>query len=146
MMLRLIKVSVPLGLNDILRSGLGTVENILVPKGLRMGGQNGEAAIAAYGTVCGMVFPVITFPSVILYSISDLLVPEMARCQAKGRGERVRFLADKCLRLTVFLAAGAAGLGCGPYETLGRGTYPGLRRLMAYHPRSRQKNMRMHTD
>lgn len=113
MMMRLIKVSVPLGLNDILRSGLGTVENILVPKGLRMGGQDGEAAIAAYGTVCGMVFPVITFPSVILYSISDLLVPEMARCQAKGRGERVRFLADKCLRLTVFLAAGAAGLGLG---------------------------------
>ena len=36
--------------------------------------------------------------------------------------------------------------GCGLYETLGRGTYPGLRRLMAYHPRSRQKNMRMHTD
>ena len=36
--------------------------------------------------------------------------------------------------------------GCGLYEALGRGTYPGLRRLMAYHPRSRQKNMRMHTD
>lgn len=36
--------------------------------------------------------------------------------------------------------------GCGLYETLGRGTYPGLRRLMAYQPRSLQKNMRVHTD
>ena len=116
---RLLKLTIPLGLNDILRSGLGTVENLLVPKGLKMGGRDGEAAIADYGTVCGMVFPVITFPSVILYSISDLLVPEMARCQAKGREERVRFLADQCLRMTVLMAAASAGLGLGLGQALG---------------------------
>lgn len=120
MLVRLLKLTVPLGLNDILRSGLGTVENLLVPKGLKMGGRDGEAAIADYGTVCGMVFPVITFPSVILYSISDLLVPEMARCQAKGRTERVKFLADQCLRLTVLMAAASAGLGLGLGRQLGQ--------------------------
>lgn len=57
-----------------------------------------------------MVFPVITFPSVILYSLSDLLVPEMARCRAKERAERIRFLTDKCLRLTLLFAVAAAGL------------------------------------
>ena len=119
MLLRLLKLTIPLGLNDILRSGLGTVENLLVPKGLKRGGRDGEAAIADYGTVCGMVFPVITFPSVILYSISDLLVPEMARCQAKGRGERVKFLAEQCLRLTMLMAAAAAGLGLGLGRQLG---------------------------
>ena len=67
-----------------------------------------------------MVFPVITFPSVILYSISDLLVPEMARCQAKGRTERVKFLADQCLRLTVLMAAASAGLGLGLGQELGQ--------------------------
>ena len=120
MLVRLLKLTVPLGLNDILRSGLGTVENLLVPKGLKMGGRDGEAAIADYGTVCGMVFPMITFPSVILYSISDLLVPEMARCQAKGRTERVKFLADQCLRLTVLMAAASAGLGLGLGRQLGQ--------------------------
>ena len=119
MMRRLLRLTIPLGCNDMLRSGLSAVENLLVPKGLKMGGRDGEKAIAEYGTVCGMVFPVITFPSVILYSISDLLVPEMARCQAKGRMERVRFLADKCLRLTLFLAGAAAGLGLGLGEQLG---------------------------
>ncbi len=111
MMLRLIKLTIPLGLNDILRSGLGTIENIIVPKGLRKYGETGTGAMAAYGTICGMVFPVITFPSVILYSLSDLLVPEMARCRAKGREERTRFLADKCLRLTFLFAIAMAGLG-----------------------------------
>jgi stage V sporulation protein B len=57
-----------------------------------------------------MVFPVITFPSVILYSLSDLLVPEMARCQAQGRQERIRFLTDKCLRLSLLFALGISGL------------------------------------
>lgn len=111
MMQRLLKLTVPLGLNDILRSGLNTIENIIVPKGLRKNGSTGEAAIASYGTICGMVFPVITFPSVILYSLSDLLVPEMAKCRAKNRPERTRFLADKCLRLTLLFSIAVAGLG-----------------------------------
>lgn len=108
---RLLKLTIPLGLNDILRSGLGTVENMLVPKGLRQNGATGDDAIAAYGTICGMVFPVITFSSVILYSLSDLLVPEMARCRAKGRQERMHFLVDKCLRLTLLFSTAVAGLG-----------------------------------
>lgn len=110
MMGRLLKLTIPLGLNDILRSGLGTLENILVPKGLKKSGSTGDEAIAAYGTICGMVFPVITFPSVILYSLSDLLVPEMARSRAKARRQRIQFLADKCLRLTMLFAAAMAGL------------------------------------
>jgi stage V sporulation protein B len=119
MMVRLLKLAIPLGFNDMLRSGLGTIENILVPKGLRKSGESGESAIAAYGTICGMVFPVITFPSVILYSLSDLLVPEMARCKAKNRQERTIFLADKCLRLTLLFAAGVAGLCYGLGDQLG---------------------------
>lgn len=111
MMPRLLKLTIPLGLNDILRSGLNTVENMLVPKGLRQGGASNAEALAAYGTICGMVFPVITFPSVILYSLSDLLVPEMAKCRARERTERMQFLSDKCLRLTMIFAVACGGLG-----------------------------------
>lgn len=119
MMKRLLALTLPLGFNDVLRSGLSAVENFLIPRGLRQSGSSGEDALSAYGTVCGMVFPVITFPMVILYSLSDLLVPEMARCRAKGRDERIRFLADKCLRLTVVFAVGAAGLCFSLGDSLG---------------------------
>jgi len=108
---KLLKLTVPLGLSDILRSALNMVENILIPRGLRMGGASSSHALAVYGTITGMVFPVITFPSVILFSISDLLVPEMAKCRAKGRQERLNFLTDKCLRLTLVFACGCSGLG-----------------------------------
>ena len=120
MMGRLVRLAAPLGLGDLLRSGLGALENLLIPWGLRQGGRDTEGAMGAYGTVSGMVFPVITFPSIILYAIGDLLVPEMARCQAKNRWERVRFLADKCLRLTVVLGACWAGLCLGLGRELGQ--------------------------
>lgn len=111
MMIRLLKLTIPLGFNDIFKSGLNTIENIIVPKGLRKHGSAGEGAMASYGTICGMVFPVITFPSVILYSLSDLLVPEMARCRAKERTARTQFLSDKCIRLTLLFSLSVAGLG-----------------------------------
>ncbi len=110
MMVRLLRLTVPLGLNDILRSGLTTLEHLLVPRGLQSGGEDHETAIAQYGTVCGMVFPVITFPSVILYSISDLLVPEMAKGRARRNSQRIIALTDRCLRLTVLFALGTAGI------------------------------------
>lgn len=110
MFLRLLRLTLPLGFNDVLRSGLSALENMLVPKGLRRSGSDQETALSAYGTICGMVFPVITFPSVILYALSDLLVPEMARCRAKERSLRIRFLTDKCLRLTLLFAISAAGI------------------------------------
>ena len=110
MMRRLLRLTIPLGFNDVLRSGLSTLENMLIPRGLKKSGASGPEAIAAYGTICGMVFPVITFPSVILYSLSDLLVPEMARSRARDRVERIQFLADKCLRLSILFAIATAGI------------------------------------
>ena len=119
MMPRLLKLTIPLGLNDILKSGLNTIENMLVPRGLKQGGATNSEALAAYGTICGMVFPVITFPSVILYSLSDLMVPEMAKCRARERTERMQFLTDKCLRLTLIFAMSFGGLGLLLGEELG---------------------------
>lgn len=111
MLSRVVRLTIPLGINDILRSGLNTVENIIVPKGLQRSGQTGNGALAAYGVICGMVFPVITFPAVLLYALSDLLVPEMARCRAADQKERIITLAERCLRMTVVYAVFCAG-GC----------------------------------
>lgn len=40
--------------------------------------------MAGYGTIHGMVFPILMFPAAILYSVSDLLVPELSRCGPWG--------------------------------------------------------------
>ncbi len=99
--------SLPLALNDNLRSGLSTLEQLLIPYGLGRYSGRGDA-LASYGTVCGMVFPVLLFPAAILYALSDLLVPEIARCLASGSRRRLFRLADRCLRGTVLFSAGVA--------------------------------------
>ena len=56
---RLFRLCVPLALNDYLRSGLNTVEQLLIPYGLARYGGSTETAMGAYGTIHAMVFPVL---------------------------------------------------------------------------------------
>ncbi len=107
---RLIRLCVPLALGDFLRSGLRTLEQLLIPLGLSQVSGSPEAAMAAYGTVHGMVFPILMFPAAILYSLSDLLLPELARCRAEGDARRIRALSERCLHLTTLFACGVAAL------------------------------------
>lgn len=119
---RLRKLCVPLALNDMLRAGLTTAEQLLIPFGLaRYGGA--ELAMADYGTIHAMVFPVLMFPAAALYAVSDLLVPELSRCRARGRSLRIVDLTDKCLRLTALFAAATAGFFFLNADALGLGLY-----------------------
>ena len=79
--------------------------------------------MAGYGTIHGMVFPILMFPAAILYSVSDLLVPELSRCRAMGRGLRVRDLSGKCIRMTILFAAAVAGFFFVCAEELGQCVY-----------------------
>lgn len=107
---RLVRLCVPLALNDYLRSGLGTLEQFLIPRGLGRSGQSREQALAAYGTIQGMVFPVMMFPSTVLFAVSDLLVPELARCRAECNQRRIDHLIGTCLRMGLLYAGVVAGL------------------------------------
>lgn len=107
---RLRHLSIPLALNDALRAGLNTAEQLLIPYGLARFGGSTASALADYGTIHAMVFPVLMFPAAILYAVSDLLISELSRSRARGRQERIVDLSDKCLRLTLLFAAAVAGV------------------------------------
>lgn len=97
---RLLKTAVPLALADDLKSGISTAENLMVPKRLALCPKIGNP-LAAFGTVCGMVFPVLMFPMAILFGLAELLIPELARCAAAGSEGRIRYLAKRSLRLAM---------------------------------------------
>lgn len=106
---RLGQTAVPLALADDLRTGISTVENLMVPKRLAL--YAGELSpLAAYGTVCGMVFPVLTFPTAILFGLTELLVPELARCRAAGSEIRIRYLVRKSLRVALIYGSICGGI------------------------------------
>ena len=94
------QTAVPLALADDLKSGISTAENLMVPKRLALCRKIGDP-LAAFGTVCGMVFPVLMFPMAILFGLAELLIPELARCAAAGSQNRIRYLARRSLRLAI---------------------------------------------
>ena len=104
---RLAETALPLAAADDLKVGINTVENMMVPKRLALFTGTGNA-LAQFGIVCGMVFPVIMFPAAILFGLADLLIPEMARCNASGGAQRIRYLARRTLRVAMIY-----GLICG---------------------------------
>lgn len=101
---------VPLAFSDYLRSGLSTIEQFLIPHGLRRSGRGYESAMADYGTVSAMVFPVMMYPAAVFFALSDLLVPELSRCRVQGRMRRARYIVGRSLRVGFLFSAAIAGI------------------------------------
>ena len=111
---RLTDIALPLAVADDVKVGINTVENLMVPKRLAL---FTDQALAQFGMVSGMVFPVVMFPAAILFALADLLIPEMARCAAAGSRIRIRYLARRSLRIAMVYGAvcgGALFLVAGP--------------------------------
>ena len=97
---RLKQTALPLAVADDLKAGINTAENLMVPKRLSL--YRGAAdPLSMFGTVCGMVFPVLMFPACILFGLTELLIPELARCNAAGSHLRIRYLVRRSLRLAL---------------------------------------------
>lgn len=120
---RLLRLTAPLAVSDYLRAGLSTLEQFLIPWGLARAGGSQMRSMAAYGTICGMVFPVLMFPAAALYALSDLLVPELARADAEENEARIHMLTDRCLRIGALFAAGCAAIMLALADALGELLY-----------------------
>lgn len=116
---RLLRLCVPIAFNDYLRSGLGTLEQFLIPHGLARSSGSRSAALADYGTIHGMVFPILMFPSTVLFAVSDLLVPELALCKAQKNQLRIRRITETCLHMGLLFSGLMAGLLFVTAEPLG---------------------------
>ena len=106
---RLTQVALPLALADDLRTGIATVENLMVPKRLALY-PGAVSPLAAFGTVCGMVFPILTFPMAFLFGLTELLIPELARCRAAGSTRRISHLVQKGLRTALLYGTLCGGI------------------------------------
>ncbi len=106
---RLGQTALPLALADDLKAGISTAENLMVPKRLALFHGVGNP-LAVFGTVCGMVFPVLMFPACILFGLTELLIPELARCNAAGSRFRIRYLVRRGLRLALLYGTVCGGI------------------------------------
>lgn len=103
------RTALPLAVADDLRTGISTVENLMVPKRLAMN-RTVENPLAAFGLVSGMVFPVLMFPACILFGLAELLIPELARCHASGSKRRISYLVRRSLKAALLYGVLFSGL------------------------------------
>jgi len=106
---RLTQAAVPLAAADVLKSGISTTENLMVPKRLALHAAVAEP-LAAFGVVSGMVFPVLMFPACILFGLAELLIPELARCAAAKSRERISYLVRRSLKVAMLYGLIFGGL------------------------------------
>ena len=106
---RLLQAAAPLALADDLKAGINTVENLMVPKRLALF-PGADDPLALFGTVSGMVFPIMMFPAAILFGLTELLIPELARCNAAGSQKRIHYLVKRSLRVAMLYGCIFCGL------------------------------------
>ena len=106
---RLLQAALPLAGADVVKAGINTTENLMVPKRLARNVRV-ENPLAAFGMVSGMVFPVMMFPACILFGLAELLIPELARCNAAGSKKRISYLVRRSLRVALLYGVFFGGL------------------------------------
>lgn len=121
---QLMKISLPIALTAAIRSGLVTLQHILIPEGLRNSGASHGAALSAYGSIHSMAMPIILYPAALIASFSGLLIPELAECRVKGHERHVRYMISRVWWLALLFSIGAAGVLICFSEEIGEALYP----------------------
>lgn len=105
---RLLRLSLPLALSSYARTALSTLRHLLVPKALRRSGIGAARALEVYGTVGGMVLPVLTFASVFFTALAELLIPELTRAQVRKDRVGLEATSGRMLRLCLLFSSAVA--------------------------------------
>lgn len=105
----LLTITIPVSIGSCIRSGLITVEHILIPMGLRQSGASASTALASYGVLHGMALPVIFFPSAFLTAFAGLIIPELAEAKERGNKKEISFLVNRMLAASLLFSVGVAG-------------------------------------
>lgn len=116
-------ISLPVAFSAYIRSGLVTIEHMLIPFCLTKNGGSRDSALASYGILHGMVMPVVLYPSAISGAFAGLLVPELAECRAQGNETRTRYIVSRVLQLTMIFSVGTAGILISFSHELGNAIY-----------------------
>ena len=107
---KLLSITLPVTVASCLRSLLSSLSHILIPRGLKRSGSSWSAALSSYGLICGVVLPLVLFPSAFISSFSGLLIPEVSECRVQGDFIRLRRICYRILTIALFFSIGVAGI------------------------------------
>ena len=121
---KLLSITLPIAATAYIRSGLLTLQHILIPEGLRRSGASHAAALVAYGTIQSMALPVILYPAALMYSFSGLLVPELAEAEVHDHRRHIHYMISRVWSLSLLFSLGVAGVLICFSGEIGAALYP----------------------
>ncbi|MCQ2386022.1 MAG: oligosaccharide flippase family protein, partial [Clostridia bacterium] len=89
--------ALPCALSAHARSGLLTIEHLLIPKCLKAFGMGRSKALSSYASLHGMAIPVVLFPLAVLTPFTGLFIPEFAELEEKKNKKTIGKLAQKAM-------------------------------------------------
>ncbi len=98
----LAKIALPAMTTSLSGAVLRMQENVLIVSSLKKSGLSHSSALSQYGTIHGMVMPLIIFPLTLLSSCFTLLVPEISRADNMKSRVRLFTLVSRLYRFTAF--------------------------------------------
>lgn len=105
---RMLRIAMPLALSAYARSALSTLQQLLIPRGLKAAGYSADSALSGYGIIHGMALPVLYFPSCILSAAAELIVPELTAAQVQQKSGEIRARVRSFLRRSAVFAGSVA--------------------------------------
>lgn len=123
---RVLKISLPVAVTSYVRSLLSTIKQMLIPLRLEKHGMSCETALSNYGLINGMTMPLLLFPSLIINSVSELLIPEFARYNTKKDFRRMNEVINTIFSLTIIFSLIIVGIYIIFHQELAKFTYNNL--------------------
>lgn len=120
----LLGTALPIAFSAYARSGLISIEHMLIPIGLCKYGSTRKNSLASYGKLQSMVFPIVLFPSALIQSFSGLLIPELTECCAKNNRRQIRYICERVMQLSLLFSIGVSGIMLCFSSDLGNAIYP----------------------
>lgn len=87
---------IPLSLNYILTSFSSSVENVLIPRTLKLYGLSPALALDIFGTISGLTLPVLLFPGVLCSCACVMLLPSVSEANAAGKDTKITKTINSC--------------------------------------------------
>lgn len=109
-LVRFFSMALPIAATRYVNTILHTIENLLVPDGLRKFTSSREKSLEQFGMLKGMAIPIMFFPSSFLSAVSTLLIPEMCEANILNQKEKVRRIVARTMHFTITASILIGGL------------------------------------
>lgn len=97
---KILGFAVPVSVSSYARSALRLLEDVLILSGLKKFSGKEDVATGEYGSIKGMVMPLLTFPLSLLSAFVVTLTPEISRLHTTGNKARLENTISTILRYT----------------------------------------------